>query len=298
MFEKILVPLDGSELAEIAIPYAEEIGGRLGSEITLLHVCRPEHEAFQHMHKIYLANIVDSVERYIRRHWPKSGTTVKGEALPGEPDQVIGGHIKENNIGLLVMASHGASGLRTLVIGSVADKVVRSVWVPTLIIRAKAAPQEGKAKLINRILLPLDGSDASKMALAYAEELAIKVKASIHLFRMARSSYAYAGLEGVGGTVTLDLTRIDRAEEKRVRDYLAGIAEEIRARDIPVTYSTMLGTDPAYELIELSDKVDADLIVMSTRGRSPLARWIIGSTAEKLLREGKLPLLLVRQVKG
>jgi nucleotide-binding universal stress UspA family protein len=300
MFEKILVPLDGSELSEIALPYAEELAGRLDSAVTLLHVCKPVHEGYQHMHRIYLGNRMTEFEHYVKRHFPKSTASVKGENKSGpQPEVVIGDYVQANNIGMIVMATHGASGLKTIVLGSVADKVVRSVPVPTLLIRTKPPEEaENRRKLVNRILVPLDGSEASKEAIPYAEDLARKLKASIHLFRMTRSSYSYAGLEGMAGTVSVDLTRIDRAEEKRIHEYLGEVADELRKKDIPVTYSTVLSVDPGFEIIELCGKVDADLVVMSTRGRSPLARWMIGSTAEKVLREGQTPLLLIRQTKS
>jgi len=286
MFERILLLLDGSELSERSVPYAEELAGRLGSEVTLFHTCRAEEQQFHHMHQIYIDNMTHLVQREINKRWSRSGVRVQGEALIGEPVKAVCDYVKDKDIGLVVMVTHDGLGF----------SVIRAVSVPILLIRAKAVPQvKGRKRLINRILLPLDGSEAGKIALPFAEELAVKLKARVTLFRMTRSSYAYAGMEGMAPSVGVDFSRIDRTEERRIRAYLANVAEELRTKDIPVTHNTVLGTDPAYEIIELGKKVKADLVVMSTHGRSSLARWVLGSVAERVLHEGDLPLLLVRQ---
>lgn len=286
MFERILLPLDGSESTERAVPYAEELAGRLGSEVILFHSCRAEEQQFHHMHQIYIDNMIRLVQRQINKRWSRSGARVQGEALIGEPVETICNYVKDKDIGLVVMATQDGPGF----------KIIRAVSVPALLIRAKAVPEaKGRKRLINRILLPSDGSEAGKIAIPFAEELAVKLKARVTLFRMTRSSYSYAGMEGMAPTVGVDFSRIDRAEERRIRAYLANVAEELREKGIPVTYNTVLGTDPAYEIIELGKKVNADLVVMSTHGRSSLARWVLGSVAERVLHEGDLPLLLVRQ---
>ncbi len=299
MFEKILLPLDGSETAEIAIPYTEELAGRLGSDVALLHASGPEHQQFRHMHQMYINSMADLIQRRIRRRWSRSKVTVKGEILTGQPDDIIYSYVKESDIGLVVMATHGSSGFKAWILGSVTDKVIREAFVPTLVIRAKCAERvKGRKKLINRILMPLGGSEGSRITIPYTEELAVRLKARVSLFRMARSSYSYAGMEGMVYPVGINFTRIDRAEERHAWAYLANVAKGMREKGIPVTYNAVLGTDPAQGILEASKKVKADLLVMSTSGTSPLARWVFGSITERVLRAGELPLLLVRQQAG
>ncbi len=291
MFEKILLPLDGSELAEIVLPYGEEMAKRLGSELILFHVCRPEHQQQHHMYQMYLEGMADVVRRQIRKGRAKGGEVrVKSEALAGEPVETISAYVEKNNIGLMIMAASGASGFKLWQVGSVADKAFRTVNIPTMLIRARA---EGRKRLINRILVPLDGSGASKLALPFAEELAVKLKARVTLFQMAQRAIPYGTMEG--GAVGIDFARLDAAEERRVRANLISVEKELREKDIPVTHCSVSGTDPANEIIEAGKKVSADLVVMSTRGRSPIGRWVLGSTADKVLRQGNLPLMLVRR---
>ncbi len=300
MFEKILLPLDGSELAEVTLPYGVELASRLGSEVILFHVCSPEHKEFYRMHKMYLDDAADRVRHEIMRSRPKGGEVkVKSETLLGEPVETICDYVTKNNIGLMVMASSGASGIQMWRLGSVTDKVFRTVSIPAMVIRAGTSRRgEGKRRLINRILLPLDGSDASKLALPVAEELALWLKARITLFQMAHRVFPLYDASGLEAGYGVNYARLDAAAENSARTYLIGVEKDLRQTGIAVTHSVAVGTDPANEIIELGKKVDADLVVMSTHGRSPVRRWVFGSVAEKVLREGDIPLLLVRQVAG
>ena len=297
MFERILLPLDGSELAEMTLPYGEWLARRLGSEVILFHACSPENKDLCHMHQVYLNSTAEKVQQQMRKGRTKGGQVkMRAEILLGEPIETIGDYVEKNDIGLMIMAASGTSGLKLWRLGSVAERVFRTVNIPTMLIRAPR--EEYKRKLINRILVPLDGSDASKIALPFAEELAIKLKASITLFQMAQRIYSYyVGYMGadMGSAMAIDYNKLDRAEERRIQAELLKVEKELRQKGIAVTHNMVSGTDPAHEIIETEKKVGADLVVMSTHGRSPIRRWVFGSVAEKVLREGEIPLLLVRQ---
>jgi nucleotide-binding universal stress UspA family protein len=88
------------------------------------------------------------------------------------------------------------------------------------------------------------------------------------------------------------------AEEKQARAYLTRIEKALRQRGIPVTHRVTQGVDAAAEILEQGEKIKADIVVMSSRGRSKIARWVFGSVAQKILLEGDLPLLLVRETSG
>ena len=138
MFEKILLPLDGSELAETAIPYVWDLAGQLKAEVYLLHACPPEHQAYLHMHQIYLNNIAENLRQRIKENWqPSREPKIQAEVILGDPVKVIFDYVKQKSISMVALTSHGTSGLRAWAMGSVADKVVRGVGVPTLLIRIK-----------------------------------------------------------------------------------------------------------------------------------------------------------------
>jgi len=293
MFERILLPLDGSRLAEAAIPYGAELTARLGSEMILFHACAPEHQPFQSMHQLYLTEAAKGLERHMEKRFPRcEDWAVRTETVVGEAADTICEYAEKNDIKLIVMAAHGHSGPKVWTLGSVADKCVRAVKIPVLLIRLKEdRPIEDRKRLISRILVSLDGSGTSEIALTYAAELAKGLKASITLYRMAEVNYPSSDLDyaPVAGAPML------AAEEKRVRDYLTGIERALRQKGIPVTHRVTQGVDAAAEILEQGEKIKADMVVMAGRGRSTIARWLFGSVAQKILLEGDLPLLLVRK---
>jgi nucleotide-binding universal stress UspA family protein len=294
MFERILLPLDGSHLAEAAIPYGAELAARLSSELILFHVCAKEHQPFKNMHQLYLREIVNGLERYMEKRFPRcEDWAVRSETIVGEAADAICEYAEKNDIRLIVMAAHGGSGLKYWAVGSVADKVVRAIDIPMLLIRVKEGRTiEGKKRLINRVLLPLDGSDTSEIAVPYAGELAKRLKASITLYQMAEERFFPSDFDG---SASLATNSVLAAEEKRVRAYLTGIERILRQKGIPVTHRVTQGVDAAAEILEQGEKTKADLVVMASRGRSKIVRWVFGSVAHKILFEGDSPLLLVRK---
>ncbi len=215
MFERILLPLDGSELSEIAIPYGEELASKLGSEVILYHVPGREHQQQEHMHQTYLNRLAETVQSNIRKGQPKSAevkVTTKVEA--GEPTENICNLVDKNKVDLIIMTAVSASGLKVgKMLGSVTDHVCRTVPIPVMLIRLQGVRQtDGKERLINRILIPLDGSGLSKLALPVGEELAAKLKVSATLFRMANKIRPYDN--GAGAGVYINYTRYDEDEEK------------------------------------------------------------------------------------
>jgi nucleotide-binding universal stress UspA family protein len=219
---------------------------------------------------------------------------VRTETIVGEAADTICEYAEKNAIKLIVMSAHGHSGTKVWTLGSVADKCVRAVKIPVLLIRLKEGrPIEGRKRLISRILVSLDGSGTSETAVTYAAELAKGLKASITLYRMAEVNYPPSDFEyaPVAGAPML------AAEKKRVRAYLTRVERALRQEGIPVTHRVTAGTDPAAEILEQGEKTKADLVVMANRGRSTIARWVFGSVAQKILLEGDLPLLLVRKAR-
>lgn len=173
MYERILVPLDGSQLAEIALPYAEEISGRLGSEVTLIYVSESIDDPHQHIHQIYMQKMAESTkqdaEAYARKLGKELAIQVKSVNLAGNPAEEIVKYADRENTGLIVMSTHGQSGIRQWTIGSVANKVVRATKQPVALIRAEGArPDTPRKGMLKKALLPLDGSRESEAALAYA----------------------------------------------------------------------------------------------------------------------------------
>ena len=188
MYEKILVPLDGSALAEVALPYAEDLAGRLGSEVTLVYVSELTEAPSQHMHQLYLQKMVESTKQGAERYTNKSGRKsiqVRSAILVGNPAEKIVEHADKEDIALIVMATHGQSGIKQRALGSVADKVVRATKCPVALIRANGAHSDMREKgILNKVLVPLDGSKQDETVIPYIEELASKLEVEVILFQV------------------------------------------------------------------------------------------------------------------
>jgi nucleotide-binding universal stress UspA family protein len=293
MFEKVMLPLDGSKLAEEALPYGEDLAKRFGSELVLYHVCSVEHEKFQNMHKIYLENLAKSIETDIRKEQPDTQASVRTEVEMGEPSEDICNLVEKDKISLLVMSAVSVSGLKIgKMLGSVTDHTCRTVPIPVLLIRPKKEGFEAKkAKRINHILLTLDGSEPSKLAVPVAEEMAARLKVPMTLYQMARIVVPYA--DDMGNTAFVSYSELSDYEEKRVRDEIVTLETKMKGKGLDVTHRVTLGMDAAEEIIEAGKQAGADLIIMATHGRSGLRRWALGSVAERVLRHAEVPILLV-----
>ena len=249
------------------------------------------------MHQFYLDNIAENLRQRIIQDWqPKVDTKIQVEVIIDEPVKAIFDYVKEKAISMVALTSHGASGLRAWAMGSVADKVVRGVGIPTLLIRIKEERIiPDKKALIQKILLPLDTSDASAISVPYAVQLAKKLKASIALFSMAQTIYTQ-NFDTVGAGFGVNWDSIYASNNKKYTDeYLQGIADEIRRAGVDVTQTSIVSMDAAYEILEMEKNIQPDLVVMATRGRSNITRWALGSVAEKVLREGDRPILMVKE---
>ena len=290
MFDKILLPLDGSEIAEICLPYGEDFARNFGSELTLYHVRESDDEVVEHIHQVYLDRLAESTKQKLMNAGAQ-GFKVFTKIQSGFPAESTCTLVDQNKIDLIIMASVSSSGLKIgKKLGSVADQLCRTLPAPILLIRPQRSCSDGNQKLITKILVPLDGSDLSKMALPVAKELALKLKVPIILFQMVSTIYPY-----VAGNY-IDVTGSEQMNDslrKLVGDEIFSIEKEFAENGLIVNVDISTGTDAANEIMLVCKELAVDLIVMATHGRSGLGKWVLGSVAEKVLRYGETPLLLI-----
>jgi nucleotide-binding universal stress UspA family protein len=298
MYKTILVPLDGSELAEIAIPYAEELAGKFGSKVILLNVRKPSEDPNNPELEAYLKEMIAIVEQDIKKSPDLPlGEKVKVESvtiglsgLLTHPAEEILNYTEKKNISLIIIATHGRTGIKRWALGSVAEKVVRASTKPILLVRANI---DGHKKIsLSNILVPLDGSKQSETLLPYIKNLASELKSKIILLHVISQPYQiYTGTEGV---VEVCYTR-EELKMKRVdaKNYLERLGRLCIGKGIIFSTQVRVG-EAAEEIIKLAEKHNIDLVAMSTHGRSGFSRWEHGSIADKVLHAGNTPLLLVR----
>jgi len=295
MYEKILVPLDGSDLAEIALPYAEELAGALGCDITLIHVSESADEKYENMHQLYIEKIVEATiqgaEKF-RKNKRAKKIKVSSVHLTGHVAEQIVDYADKENIGLIVMTTHGRSGIRRWILGNVAAKVVRATDRPIALIRAKDTPPEARTERINKILVPLDGSKASEVVIPHVSELASKLKAEVVLFQVVAPSYFVYAIPGEAVLQPHSPEDLQNMIENS-KLYLDKVGAEFRDKGIETTSEVGIG-GPAEEIIRIADEIQVDMVAMSTHGHSSISLWAFGSNADKVLHAGDTPVLLVR----
>jgi nucleotide-binding universal stress UspA family protein len=227
------------------------------------------------------------------------------EIKAGDPTKSICnllGH--KNKIDLIIMSVVNANGLKIgKMLGSVTNHLSRTVPMRVLLIRPQDRPRiESQARLINRILIPQDGSKLSKLALPVGEELAAKLNIPITLFQMANRlliyNYGYGIGFGVGYGGCIDYGKFNEVIKIQANDEMNILQNELKKKGLDVSYRVTAGTNVTGEIIKVGREVGADLIIMSTHGRSGLNRWAVGSVTEGVLRYGDMPLLLVHASAG
>jgi nucleotide-binding universal stress UspA family protein len=283
-------------LAELALPYAEKLAGGLGSEIILVCVrdisADPQQGDCQSYHQKIVELIKEAAAAY--SNTTGDGTTIHAKAvlLRGQPAEKIVGYADSEGIGLIVMATHGQSGMQRWALGSVADKVVRATTRPVLLIRARGARPDMRAKgVLNKILVPLDGSKESEAIIPFVEELACRLRLKVVLIQILAKGY-----DTMTQYIPLSEQQVE-SDRARATAYLNEVGAGLKGKGIAVEERLTIGIrfgNAAEQIIEAADEVQADLLAMTTHGRSGVGRWAFGSVAERVLHDGKVPLLLVR----
>lgn len=297
-FKKLLVPLDGSRLAEAVLPIVEVVAERFDATVSFLHVLEeraPEtvhgepHLADTREARAYLARVA---ERYRRR-----GLKVEEHVHPNKERDVVGsiiGHGEEFGADMVILSTHGWGGMRDLLAGSIAQQVLRRGDLPVLLVKptatGEAPPFKGR-----RLLVPLDGSATHDgVVLPVAEQVALGLGAEVRLLVAVPTRGTVPGDQAAIAVLTPNaMKEALEMETEEARRYLGGIVAELRARRIKAAAQVRRG-DPATRVAEAAEDTHPDLIVMSTHGRAALDALWAASVGSRVLARIQQPLLLVR----
>ncbi len=318
MYHRMLIPLDGSELSEVVFPYAKELVGRMGLDVVLLHVHSPEESKTIPLHRAYIERKAELIEHESQKVQGKVGgkpggraVRVWGELAVGYPADEILRFADEKDIDLILMATHGRSGIRRWVMGSVADKVLRAAKIPVWLVRAGLPEGIIYDKWPQRtILVPLDGSELAEAVLPHVEALAKQQGAKlveVVLLRVCEPGGASgyyppsARFETSTGAIHVmprDFARAHAAKQKMLaKQYLNGVEKRLKEAGLRVRSEVRVG-DPANEIVDYVSNSPFNLIVMATHARSGFSRWAYGSVAAKVLQGVSSPIFLVRTGKS
>jgi nucleotide-binding universal stress UspA family protein len=295
VYKKILVPLDSSKLADMILPYAEVLAGALNCRVTLLYVCETEEEHHLRVHQFYLGKIAELVKSHIREAYPETKATnvsVKSAVITGKPSEEISQYATKNDMDLIILAGRGRTNIMRRLMGDIADRVFQATGKPLLLISSKPYPQPSPRKLLDRILLPLDGSANQEAILPYVMELARKLYAEVILFQVLTSQQQLRTTRRVEYVrfTKQQLESMKKEAERRLEDTRRKLAKT----GASVHYEVRIAEDPASEIAKFARERDVRLLAIATRRYAGIRRFFSGSITQKVLQATDKPVLLVR----
>ena len=181
MYEKILVPLDGSKLAEKSLPYAEKLARKISSQIILISVLlfgsESDEDKYHHLHQFYIQEMAKTMK--------EKAIKVKSVIVTGDPAEQIVDYADKKKVDLIIMGTRGRSALKRWILGSVADKVVSATLCPVALITTDDAETGmGGRKILRKALVILDGTAEGEVVIPYVEELASKFDIEVTLLQL------------------------------------------------------------------------------------------------------------------
>lgn len=283
----LVVPLDGSELALSALPIARLLGLSTGAELTLISVVPGDAEPASTRGVADWLHEIAAAER-------AAGLVVHTKLRIGEPTTEILQLADECEPAVLIMATHGRSGIGRMLLGSAADQLLHASDMPVLLLH----PNQHEISQLRTILVPVDGRPGGAVALGMAAPLARSTNAKLVLVRatVPLPVWLYDPTLGLD-TGPLINPMWDEDAPRAAETYAEGLAGRLRRTGLDATGRGVSG-QPGAAILSVADEVDADLIVMSTHARRGLARSVLGSVADEVVRESHRPVLLLRHAAG
>lgn len=287
MYKKILIPVDGSACSEKAARLGLALAGKLAAQVILAHVVAPYTPEAKAQEERYRAE-----GRALLGRWEqtakaaKIGVRVRLEESPSIPETLTR-LCQEEGCDLIVMGTHSREGLAHLFLGSVAERVSRLASVPVMLVRGRAG--EGEHFRLEHILVAIDGSTLSQLALEHAKQLAERLGASLHLLHVIPTARHYLHEPQWA-------YELDQAELRKEGEHILAEA----ARELPraeVILRDAAGRRIGEVITAVAHEKGTDLIVMGTHGRSGLSHFLLGSVAEWVAHHAQPAILLVRKAR-
>ncbi|MEK7468616.1 MAG: universal stress protein [Planctomycetota bacterium] len=276
MLKHVLIPLDASPAAESVLSRFMPLLVRPDTEVVVLHVSTPPLAASMDPRRG--DDVREEAQDYVRAiagRLSGQGVRCRGVVKAGPAAEAIVATAAEKTNGMIAMATHGRTGLARLAFGSVAERVLRHSPVPVLLVRSAGEQAAGTALAVKRMMVPVDGSALALAVAPYVAELAKAFKAEVTLVHVLPPKPAQ-------GETIAHAERVVAAAKERFQE--EGVACEALIRT----------GDAAEEILDAVRQNRADLVACSTHGRTGIARAVLGSVAEKMMRMATVPLLVCR----
>jgi nucleotide-binding universal stress UspA family protein len=305
MYKKILVPLDGSELAEKVLPYAIQLTARFQAETILLHVFAAGEPQPLGMSKAYIKHTAEKVREQLQEIAPKSKLSVgkvpmliKSEVIAGDAASSILKYAEESKIDLIIMSKHGQSGIGHWLMGSIAHKVFSVSRIPVLIIHPVNTDNTVQSGWPRNVLVPLDGSKMSETVLNHVEDLFNQEQrgGEVTLVKVSEPPDLIADYPAAIMRLSWDehVKQATSAAKEASLVYLGEKQKQLEAKGIKVNIEAVLGENAIPAITRYIREHPFDLVAMTTHGHSRMSVWPWGHVADRIIQVNIKPLLLIR----
>lgn len=295
MFKNILVPLDGSKLAEAALPVAVTLAENLSAPVTLLHVI--EQDAPSEVHNDRHLTDPQEAQKYLDElrgsSFPsdvKVETHIHSAPVKDVPDSLLAHATQEFQQDLILLSSHGKSGLHEILFGNIAQQVAAAGQTPVMLIKPGHVDDPFTIK---RILVPLDNESIHDLALPYAVTLSRAFQAQIDLVCVIPTLGTDSGTHAAAGSLlpATAMAYLDIAEEI-AQEHFQEHLDEFAKDHLPASAQIVRG-DPVAMIVKLAEELASDLILLGTHGRVGLDAFWNRSVSAGVAKKSDKPLLLV-----
>ncbi|MEO7706812.1 MAG: universal stress protein [Thermoflexales bacterium] len=304
MIQRVLVPLDGSDMAAQVLPHVRALATLFGARVTLMRATADEAPNQD------IGPGPDFLA-FAAADLASSGIAADTLVTQGRPADAILDTAAQQSVDLIAMCTHGRGGIRRFVLGSVAASLIGNTSMPLLLVRGnQASVDDVPTQTIDyrKILVPLDGSPLAASVLPLVTEIAAKAGATIVLLRAmpepneeAATTNSLQMLRSITGVkpdsadgTTLDPYAVQLEREREgAQSSLDLAADGLKSAGVKV--DTIVAFGPAAEtILQVALTQQADFIAMATHGRSGLTRFLLGSVADRIVRYSRIPVLLNR----
>ncbi|SEP18654.1 Nucleotide-binding universal stress protein, UspA family [Halogranum amylolyticum] len=281
MFQRILLPTDGSEASSIAAEAAVSLADQFDAELHVIHVL--EHDETS-------TDNVDSPTRYGEEAVQaavelatSSGVEATRAVIEKRKSihQEILTYTDEHSIDCIVMGTRGRSGLNRLLLGSVAEQTLRESPVPVMTVHEETVIDPD----IGSILVPTDGSECAHTAVDHAGELARSVDATLHVIYVVETGQVINGNR---------VRKLREALEEIGEKALDLALDQVQSSTYLPTETSIVNGPPYIEIVRYAEEHDVDCIVMGTHGRKGIRRFLLGSVTERVIRRADVPVISVK----
>jgi nucleotide-binding universal stress UspA family protein len=301
--DRILVPLDGSEFSETALPAAGALAKRFGARLHLASVVSdlppvPLAAGDGELITRWFEEEESRAGTYlegVRSRLSESGVEVETHVKSGPVARTVDALATEKGVGLVVLTTHGRGSWQRAWLGSVADSLIRRSGTPLLLLREQDAAGEWEGGIPRKVIVPLDGSQEAEVALAAVRPVLEPGVTQVDLvmvihepFPLATTYLPHAVSEGT----------LLEARKERAKEYLGRVEASLKGDGIHSTGHVVVASDAGRGVLSHLEDAGADLIAIATRGRGGAARLVLGSVADKVIRGAQAPILVARRPEG